>query len=79
MATRQGFSTELIQKIRYYRLHEKSPSQTVTKINWQQILIIAEYSMISEQMARNYLYLIEKDIEFLKDFPDFLHRVPTQE
>lgn len=74
-----SFINQLIHIIRQYRLQDKSPSQLKSSIDWQQVLFMAEHNMLSERMARNYLYLSEQDIEFLKDFPDFLHRLPSCE
>lgn len=73
------FITELVKKIQHYRLDDKTPAQTKTSTDWRQILMMAEYGMLSEKMARIYLHTIETDIDFLEDFPDFLHRLPSPE
>jgi len=75
----RSYLAELIKKIRYYRLDEKRPSQAKTKIDWKQVLLLAEYNMLSEGMAKAYLHTIETDIKFFKDFPEFLHPLPEPE
>ena len=75
----RSYLAELIKKIRHYRLDEKTPSQTKTKIDWKQVLLLVEYNMLSETMAKGYLHTIETDIKFFKDFPEFLHELPEPE
>ena len=72
----RSFISELIRIIRHYRLDEKKTSQIKTGIDWKQILTLAEYGKLSKNMARNYLCLIETDVNYLNDFPDFLHKLP---
>jgi len=73
------FIGELVRKIRHFGLDNKTPAQTKTKTDWRQILMMAEHGMLSEKMAKMYLHIIETDIEFFSDFPDFLHRLPAVE
>ncbi|MHB9071268.1 MAG: ATP-binding protein [Sedimentisphaerales bacterium] len=75
----KNFTAELARKINENMLHEKRPNQTVSSIDWKQVLIAIEHGFLSEKLARNFLFLIEKDINHFKDFPDFLHRTPTPE
>jgi len=70
------FASRLIKLIHHYRLHERKLSQLKTHVDWKQILVMAEYGMLSEKMARNFLCLIEVDIDYLKDYPEFLHESP---
>jgi len=71
--------SELQRIIRQLKLDEKAPSQLPSSMDWKQILVMAQYNMLSEAMAQTLLYQIEQDTEYLRDFPDFLHRAPTSE
>lgn len=75
----KSFIAELIQKIRQYHLDEKKPAQTVSGIGWKQVLTAAEHGFLSERLARNFLFLLDKEINHLKDYPDFLHGLPEPE
>ena len=73
------FVSNLIRKIKHWRLDERTPFQNKSGIDWHQILVMLEAEMISEPMARDLLQVIVTDIEHLKDFPDFLHKLPERE
>lgn len=75
----KSFLAKLANEIRRYHLHEKKPSQTKSGINWEQVLIAAEHGFLSEKLARNFLFLMEKDINHFNDFPDMLHGLPKAE
>lgn len=70
------FINQLIQRINQFRLDQKMPSQLPSQIDWRQILILAENEMLSDPMAKTLYAAIDQDIDFLKDYPDFLHRLP---
>jgi hypothetical protein len=74
-----NYASILAQKIRYWHLNEKKPSQTVSGVDWNQILLMIEAGMLSEGLARDLQQVIEKDIEHLKDFPDATHKHPEAE
>jgi hypothetical protein len=74
-----SYASILAQKIRYWHLNEKKPSQTVSGVDWNQVLLMIEAGMSSEGIARSLLQVIEQDIEHLKDFPDATHRHPDAE
>jgi len=71
-----NYASILARKITYWRLNDKKPSQTVSGIDWNQILMMIKAGMLSEGMAKSLLQVIEQDIEHLKDFPDATHRHP---
>jgi len=70
------YASNLARKITYWHLNEKKPSQTVSGVDWNQVLLMIEAGMLSEGMAKSLLQVIEQDIEHLKDFPDATHRHP---
>jgi hypothetical protein len=74
-----SYASMLARKIVYWRLNDKKPSQTVSGIDWNQILLMTEAGMLSEGLARSLLQSIEQDIEHLKDSPDATHRPPEPE
>ena len=69
---RRSSVAELIATIKYYHLHERYPDIA-------DILFMAEQGMLSEAMATAELFGLEPDIEHAKDFPNFLHRPPSEE
>ena len=64
------YINELIGKIERYRL-DRYPF-------WRQIRFAADRRMLSEQMAKAFLQTIENHIQRQKDFPNLLHRAPTE-
>ena len=73
------YASMLARKIMYWRLNDKKPSQTVSGIDWNQILLMIEAGMLSDGLAKSLLQSIEQDIEHLKDFPDATHGPPDAE
>jgi len=73
------FRMELIELICRYRLDQRTPQQNITGVDWRQVLLLARRFMISDDLCKAYLFLIEKDVEHLTDFPDYLHRLPEPE
>lgn len=73
------FRLELIELIRRFHLDQKTASQNITEVDWRQILMMAQRFMISDDLCKAYLYLIQQDVEHLTDFPDYLHRIPEPE
>jgi chromosomal replication initiation ATPase DnaA len=69
---RRSSVAELIATIKYYHLDEHDDQVA-------DILFMAEQGMLSESMAKAYLFSLQDAIEHAKDFPNFLHRPPTQE
>ncbi|HUX00689.1 MAG TPA: hypothetical protein VMY35_06885 [Phycisphaerae bacterium] len=70
--TTRSYVAELISTIKYYHLHDQYAETA-------DILFMAEQGMLSESMAHAELFALEPDIEHAKDFPNFLHRPPTEE
>ncbi len=69
----------LIQKIHQYGLDNISFELLPSKTDWSEYLIMADYGMLSDSMAKTILHLADQDIEYLKDFPEFLHRLPEND
>lgn len=61
---------ELITKIEQYCLHQRDSY-------WEDVKLLAERGTLSEQTCKGLLYQIEAPIQNQKDFPNYLHRVPT--
>jgi len=68
----KSFVAELIAKIKYYHLHERYAEVA-------DVLFMAEQGMLSESTAQAYLFSLEETIDRATDFPNFLHRPPTEE
>ena len=71
-----SYARVLINKIRKFGLDNLSPSLLPSKVEWKQILAMAEHGILSDAMARTLRHLADQDIEHLTDFPEFLHRIP---
>ena len=69
----------LLQKIRKSRLDNIPSFLLPSKMDWKEVLMMAEYGMLSEAMAKTLLPLADEDVEHLRDFPEFLHRPPEPE
>jgi hypothetical protein len=69
---RRSSVAELIATIKYYHLDEHDDPVA-------DILFMAEQGMLSESIAKAYLFSLQDAIEHAKDFPNFLHRPPTEE
>jgi len=69
---RRSSVAELIATIKYYHLDDRY-------LDIADILFMAEQGMLGESMAKGYLFSLQEIIEHAKDFPNFLHRPPTQE
>lgn len=67
-----SFREQLWRKIQNYRLDE-------TNDYWKNILCLLEQGILTESDCPMLLFQIEGDIERCKDFPEFLHRSPTNE
>ena len=68
----RSYVAELIATIKYYHLDDHDEGIA-------DILFMAEQGMLGESMAKGYLFSLQEIIEHAKDFPNFLHRPPTQE
>ena len=69
----------LLQKIHQYGLDNISAQVLPSKTDWSEYLTMAEYDILSDPMAKTVLPLVDEDIEFLKDYPEFLHRLPEKD
>lgn len=69
-AISMNYRIELITKIEQYYLDQRDSF-------WEDIRLLAERGTLSEQTCKGLLYQIETPIEKQKDFPNYLHRVPT--
>jgi len=61
---------ELITKIEQYCLDQRDTY-------WEDVKLLAERGTLSEQTCKGLLYQIEAPIQNQKDFPNYLHCVPT--
>ena len=44
-----------------------------------QLKTLLEHDMLSETLAKSYLFALQAQLEELKDYPNYLHRPPTAE
>ena len=71
--TRTGHIARLLHLIAAYRLEDRFPAQI------RPIVLMAEHGMLSEEDAEALRHHIRPFIEAQKDFPNLLHRLPTEE
>jgi hypothetical protein len=68
--TAMSHRSELVAKINRYRLDHRDQY-------WEDMRLLAERGMLSEQMCKGLLYQLEAPIEKQKDFPNYLHHAPS--
>ncbi len=66
------FTEQLIRTIQTYRLADRYP-------DFSQLTLMIERGLVSEGMARAFLYSLQDFVEDQKDYPNLLHRPPTEE
>ena len=70
---RGQYIQQLLQAINTYGLEERFSDQIIP------IVRMANNGMLSDAMAKAFLMKIQPLIENMEDFPNFLHRPPTEE
>lgn len=69
---RHSYVAELLQTIKAYHLDDRYPDLA-------DVVFMAEQSWLSETMGKAYLISIQDLLEHAEDFPNSLHRPPTEE